>query len=121
NLPVTGIPVDLREDLNAWESAYEPDDPRDQDYNAEVDKRMRNKGVMKGCRSNQGENGSFDERHAVICQRRIVTRQTMDPNETYYIRIKSILDQTTCEFYIDYLELCPKEVYDNPETPEDVW
>ncbi len=25
------------------------------------------------------------------------------------------------EFYMDYLELCPKEVYDNPNTPEDIW
>ena len=25
------------------------------------------------------------------------------------------------EFYMDYIELCPKEVFDNPETPEDIW
>jgi hypothetical protein len=25
------------------------------------------------------------------------------------------------EFYMDYMEYCAKEVYDNPETPEDIW
>ena len=25
------------------------------------------------------------------------------------------------ELYMDYMEWCPKEVYDNPSNPEDVW
>ena len=37
------------------------------------------------------------------------------------LRFKSVLDDQTREFYMDYLEYCPKEVYDNPETPEDIW
>jgi hypothetical protein len=31
------------------------------------------------------------------------------------------LDDPKREYYVDYLEFCPKEVYDNPETPEDIW
>ena len=34
---------------------------------------------------------------------------------------KGVLDDQTREFYMDFLEFCPKEVYDNPETPEDIW
>ena len=53
--------------------------------------------------------------------RRILLRQYMDPELTYYIRMKSVLDTDAKEFYMDYIELCPKEVYDNPERPEDIW
>lgn len=120
NLPVTGIPLDLtlggKDEISGWE-----EDTDDQDYNAEVDKHMRNNGFMKGefgiwngssiCRSTS-------YKHVV---RRIITRQTMDPHETYYLKIKSVLDSDRMEFYMDHLEICPKEVYDNPENPEDIW
>lgn len=39
----------------------------------------------------------------------------------YYLRFKSVLDDQTREFYMDFPEFCPKEVYDNPETTEDIW
>ena len=45
----------------------------------------------------------------------------MDPDETYYIRFKTVIDDITLYLYMDYLEYCAKEVYDNPETPEDIW
>ena len=48
-------------------------------------------------------------------------RKTLAPNETYYLKIKSVLDSEKTEFYMDYLEYCAKEVYDNPEVPEDIW
>ena len=119
NLPITGIPIDIRKNLDAWESGYEPDND-DLDYTAEVDKRMRNNGAMKGINGIKGD-GYETERRDPRIQRRILTRQTLDPNQTYYLRFKSILDQNTNEFYLDYIELCPKEIYDNPETPEDTW
>ena len=53
--------------------------------------------------------------------RRIIVRQTMDPDETYYIRFKTVMDDITLYLYMDYLEYCAKEVYDNPEQPEDIW
>ncbi len=36
---------------------------------------------------------------------------------------KNVLDPIVqeMELYIDYFELCAKEVYDNPEVPEDIW
>lgn len=128
NLPVVGIPVDLvvcGDEARcgvagvakcAWEA-----DTDDEDYNAEIDKRMRNNGFMKGefglwngssiCRSTS-------YKHIV---RHLVTRQTMDPNKTYYLKFKSVLDTDRKELYLDTIELCPKEVYDNPEEPEDIW
>lgn len=120
NLPVAGIPMDLTVTCNGKMVAWE-DDSEDDDYNAEVDKRMRNNGFMKGARSVKKSNGT--ERSAVNneCLRRILWRGTMDPHKTYYFKMKSVLDSDKKEFYMDYMEYCPKEVYDNPEKPENIW
>ena len=34
---------------------------------------------------------------------------------------KNVLDDDGKQHYMDYLEWCAKEVYDNPMTPEDIW
>ena len=135
-LAAMGIPLDLRQagdntlhtpngnvtsDIGGGSTAYPDTD--DDDYNAEVDKRMRNFGFMKGC--NQYCAGSPGNstmmRGSNICLRRIIIRETMDPDETYYIRFKTVMDDDTRFFYMDYLEYCAKEVYDNPIEPEDIW
>lgn len=120
-LPVAGIPMDWtippQNPITAWEA-----DTEDDDYNSEIDKRMRNNGYMNGDKSNcvlGAPNNSL--REYTWAMRRILLRQYMDPELTYYIRMKSVLDTDAKEFYMDYIELCPKEVYDNPERPEDIW
>ncbi|MCR5433881.1 MAG: fasciclin domain-containing protein [Bacteroidaceae bacterium] len=120
-LPVAGIPMDWtippQNPITAWEA-----DTEDDDYNNEIDKRMRNNGYMNGDKSNcvlGNPNSSL--REYTWAMRRILLRQYMDPDLTYYIRMKSVLDTDAKEFYMDYIELCPKEVYDNPERPEDIW
>ena len=123
NLPVSGIPIDLSRGkthpMYGWEY-----DTEDDDYNAEIDKRMRNKDVMKGGKAvaimgstteTQRENSLWDN------LRHIIWRGTMEPDKSYYMKLKSVLDDERREFFLDYLEFCPKEVYDNPETPEDIW
>lgn len=123
-LPVAGIPIDLtmdcRNDVSARLVGYERDTD-DDDYNAEVDKKMRNNGYMKGPKSinsNDGTERDWNDRENI---RHIFVRQTLDPNETYYIRLKSVLDSERKEFYMDFIEYCAKEIYDNPEKPEDIW
>ena len=132
-LAAMGIPLDLRQagdntlhtpNGNVTSNiGGEYPDTNDDDYNAEVDKRMRNFGFMKGC--NQycagGPGNANMMRASNICVRRILFRQTMDPDETYYIRFKTVMDDDTRFFYMDYLEYCAKDVYDNPVTPEDIW
>ena len=130
-LAAMGIPLDLRLVANwristsgntfcdiGWER-----DTGDDDYDAEVDKRLRNNGFMKSpiLYNAGGPGGSNWARNSDICTRRILLRQTMDPDETYYIRFKTVMDDPTRYIYMDFLEYCPKEVYDNPETPEDIW
>jgi hypothetical protein len=123
NRTVTGIPTDMRisvKKLGAWEP-----DTEDQDYNAEVDKRLRSIGFMKGCQ-HTGASGNISASMRVnndsyyTCMRQIIARQHMKPDETYYLSFKNVLD-APMELYFDYFELCAKEVYDNPETPEDIW
>ena len=121
NLPVTGIPIDISSyyDNDMYSTTGWAEDTDDDDYNAIIDKRMRNKNCMKG--SFGIRPSGTPNRYQADCIRYIITRQTLDPEKTYYMRIKEVLDSQQKEFMLDYLELCPKEVYDNPETPEDIW
>lgn len=123
NLPVADIPMDITVRADGRNTGWE-DDTEDQDYNAEVDKRMRNNMKMKGEKSTaKNGNTSSTARHFANREiiRHIIVRQTLDPNETYYLKIKSVLDSDKKEFYMDYLEFVAKEIYDNPEKPEDIW
>ena len=66
--------------------------------------------------------GSQTNRMNAGATRRIVVRESMSPDVTYYMRFKTVQpDYTTKQLFVDYLEWCPKEVYDNPEHPEDIW
>ncbi len=122
NMPAMGIPLDLRiggtDDRLGWEADVSGDD----DYNAEVDKKMRNYGFMKGPEYyNKTVGASETARANYYTTRRIIVRQDMDPTKTYYLKFKSVLEDTSKEFFMDYLEFCAKEVYDNPDTGEDIW
>ena len=128
-MPAMGIPLDLRlsgtRQVNSGApspAGWEPDQVGDDDYNAEVDKRMRNNGFMKGpaiyAFSPGGTNYARNDENTI---RRIIVRQYMYPEETYYLRLKNVLEDTNKQFFIDYIEICAKEVYDNPMTPEDIW
>ena len=116
-LAPTRIPVDLT--LSATEKTGWFHDTNDDEYNAEKDKQMRNNGLMKGAEGIQ--NSSATERGTYYNLRHIIARQFIDADKTYYLRIKSVLDSDRKEFYMDYLEWCSKEVYDNPMEPEDIW
>ncbi len=132
NLPAQGIPMDLRQGAHyrytkggnyvsdiGWDTDQEDDD----DYNAEVDKKMRNNDFMKGCNliCSGAPGVATMMRGDELCLRRILVRQTMDPEKTYYIRFKTVLDDPATYLYMDYFEYCAKEVYDNPSAPEDIW
>ena len=123
-MPAAGIPVNLTlggvDPITGWIA----DTGTDDDADAEADKQMRNCGFMKGEESililkNPGTTARANVNRNIV--RRIVTRQTLDPDKTYYLKIKSVLDTETAEFYMDHIEYCPKEIYDNPEHPEDIW
>jgi len=132
NLHAQGIPLDLRmgginrvtangtfPSIAGWVQDVTDDD----DLNAENDKKMRNNGFMKGPEYFQCWPGGSTSRAVPETIRRIIVREDMEPGNTYYLRFKNVLDDdvVTTQFFMDYLEICAKEVYDNPMTPEDIW
>ena len=123
-MPAAGIPVNLTLGGANAITGWVEDTGTDDDADAEGDKQMRNCGFMKGEESililkNPGTTARANVNRNIV--RRIVTRQTLDPEKTYYLKIKSVLDTETAEFYMDHIEYCPKEIYDNPIHPEDIW
>lgn len=130
-LPAVGIPLDMRmtgtqtvtmddktfPSIVGWEADVKGDD----DVNAEIDKKMRNNMYMKGPKYVNYLGGGQLLRDREQALRRIVIRSEMKANETYYIQFKNVLDNLDTELFMDYFEYCPKEVYDNPLVPEDIW
>ena len=83
---------------------------------------MRNNGFMKGPEYIVEDPGSaITNRMQEKSTRRIIVREYMSADEVYYLRFKTVQDLLSKQLFLDYIEWCPKEVYDNPETPEDVW
>lgn len=129
-LAPAGIPVDMalgglyrRDDEKVYGSIVGWErDTDDDDYNAEVDKRMKNNGFMKGPEYIVETPGGTDTNRSMEkTTRRIILRTTIDADKTYYMRFKSCQDQIHKQLFIDYMEWCPKEVFDNPIEPEDIW
>ena len=124
-LAVAGIPIDMTKGVVAafgenasWGDLRDDDISEDDIIN--IDHKLRNHDLMKGSRY-ESELNHTTSRDKENCLRRIIVRQTLDPGETYYVRFKSVLDSDRKELYLDYFEYCPKEVYDSPERPEDIW
>ncbi len=120
NLYAMGIPLDLRleptSDFVGW-----VEDTGDEDTDAETDKKMRNNDFMKAPEHYTGIGYSEPARAQDQLARRIIVRQDMEPDRQYYLKFKNVLDSETLDLKFDYFEVCPKEVYDNPNTPEDIW
>lgn len=75
---------------------------------------------MKGPNSFKHELGNNNPvREAIYCGRRIIGNFDMRADETYYFRIK-IPQEMHGYMYLDYLELVPRSVYDNPSKAEDI-
>lgn len=125
-LPVAGIPIDMTKNVEAffgegasWSDLS--DVGKDDDQIIDIEHKLRNHGLMKATK-HETEMNTNTARSKNNCSRHIIVRQTLDPGETYYVRFKSVLpDMTRPELYLDYFEYCPKEIFDSPEKPEDIW
>ncbi len=121
-LAPVGLPFDLRIQPPSISIPWVADVEGDDETNAENDKLMRNQGYMKGPKYFTMTNGQGNTpcRTIAACLRRIITTQYFDANKTYYIRFKSALSNSTSQFFLDYFELVPSNIY-NGTSPEDVW
>ena len=128
-----GIPLDLRvgstdpsigwvADRETTNAGTDTDDSaadkaEDKAADKAEDKALRNRGYMKGGDSmcKYWLDHYFNFRGESQCLRRILTTRFFSSNETHYLRFKQVLDNPRAEFAFDYMELCPKSVYDSAE------
>ncbi|MCR5159710.1 MAG: fasciclin domain-containing protein [Prevotella sp.] len=105
-----GIPISFRNfDSNiGWEA-----DTDDEEENQAIDKAMRNRGFMKAMDSYGSTSEPFRTYNNDV--RRILTKQYLRADQDYWLRFRQILEGSTLYMSIDYIELCPKDVYDSPE------
>ena len=91
------------------------------DNGVESDANMRSLGWMRGPMAYNYIGQSKNARRYPGSLRRILTKQQFEQGE-YWIRFKTVLpDNTSSEFYLDYIELCPENVYNNPMYLEDMF
>ena len=114
-----GIPIDLTEDGTSPRIGWVSDEGKTEEEKLKIDKAMHNRGYLKGPIT-QAENWSKDRlaRDQSNHLRRIVATEYLENGKDYYIRFRAV-DEEAEEFMFDYLELCPKDVYDNPQLQED--
>lgn len=126
-----GLPLDFRVAATnpkiGWKADPQGSDKSALDQIREIDKAMRAHGYMKNNKHNGRPAGggvvTMPMRAATgdwIRLRKIIWSGNMKPDETYYVRIKSVLDNTRTCCMLDYFELVPKNVYNGPEG-EDPW
>ncbi|MCH5178576.1 MAG: fasciclin domain-containing protein [Prevotellaceae bacterium] len=128
NLTPIGLPLDLRLSPSNPSIGWEADDPDNEDHNDENDKAMRNHGYMKPPMHDGVTNGGIvteSLRHttsysAYLRLRKIIWTGTIKPTDVLYLRIKSVLENTSTQFVMDWMELVPKNVYNGVEA-EDKW
>lgn len=129
NLEPVGLPIALHLEVSNETIGYQHFDDADVDAARENDKNMRNRGWMTppyhdGIKAggkpitesmrNSTSYAQYPRLRYIVCQR------TMKPSETYYLRMKSVLESTSRSGTLDYMEYCPKSIYAGTEQ-EDIW
>lgn len=125
NLQAEGLPIDERIQVTSPTIGWALYDDEDPDLNRERDRNMRNHGYMMGCKHEGPSTGgvvgttlyNVRSEHRL---RKIFHTGNLYPDQTYYIRFKSVLANTSTMFVLDYVEFAPKNVYNGVE-PEDAW
>ena len=120
NIPC-GIPIDLKlnENSSSPKIGWFSEDGLTKDEIVRNDKAMHNRGYMRA--PDTQTMGSNETDMAPIHQnilRRIVATEYLTSDKDHYIRFRAV-DENGKEFMLDYIELCPKSVYDSPTVPED--
>lgn len=117
-----GVPIDFRPDgrqLFGFES-----DQGTPEAIAEADKTYRNLGWMKGpgsyC-SGSWQSSDISFRNFSSTVRAIICHFDDDGKTDHYLRIQQMAVAFDYEMRFDYIEIVPKDVYDNPDVPEDIW
>ena len=128
NLQPVGLPIDLRIPPTNPNIGWEQD-TEDIEHNNENDKIMRSHGYMKPPRHDGIWNGGAAVTESMrnttsyaanLRMRKILWTGNVEPTKKYYVRVKSLLNNPNACFLLEYMEWCPKHIYNGPE-PEDQW
>ena len=111
---VNGVISYMPDEVTGWMPyKYTPD------MGVESDANMRSLGWMRGLMSYLF--GSSISREYPGNLRRILVKQQFEQGE-YWVRFKTVLpDNISTEFHLDYIELCPENVYNNTMYLEDMF
>jgi len=110
-----GIPVDMRIYAGDPEIGYVAD-VKDEQENRLNDKALHNRGFMKAMDCWFPSAGTTSMRElGSTPMRRILATENMDPDKTYYLRMRQVLDDPEKYCNFNYLEICPSSVYGSPE------
>ena len=91
------------------------------DKGVESDANMRNLGYMRGpLYYTVGVNTGNYARTNPKDLRRIIYKGKLDQGE-HWLRFKSVLDDNSAQFHLDYIELCPENVYNSTTYVEDMY
>jgi uncharacterized surface protein with fasciclin (FAS1) repeats len=107
-----GIPLDMRIEANHVQVGWIKDSETT-DNGAENDKMMRNRGYMKGPASMMMKSSKTILRDNSQALRRIVATVTWNNTEAHELRIKSVEDDQTRQFHLDFIELVPNSIWEN--------
>ncbi len=91
-----------------------------EDMGVETDKSMRNLGWMRGPLYFTTKAGTTPMRGLSNSIRRIVTRHELKQGDNW-LRIKSVLEGTDWQPYLDYIEIVPQYIYNNSRYLEDMY
>ena len=121
-----GIPLDMRKDGADPSIGNKPDgDIGDDEAINAYDKALHNRGWMKGPNSygpigQDGNSSPYWMRQGMTMMRRIWTTFHSDGKTDHYVRVQQKLDMGDMgTFAFDFIELCPRSVYNNEYYPED--
>lgn len=120
-----GLPLDMRPAGTNPKIGWRSDsDLGDDEAIMAYDKALHNRGWMKGPASygNTAEDGSGARnlmRNFENTIRRVWCVFHSDGKTDHYVRVQQKLESTNGTFPFDYIELCPRSVYNNEYYPED--
>lgn len=106
-----GVPVNLQQGPEGWK-----EDTEDEEENRATDKSMHNRGFMKAPDSQGGDisNGGTPFRAAGHIMRRVLYTGEIRQDQENWVRFRQLL-KGNYSLSLDYIELCPKNIYASPE------
>lgn len=110
-----GLPVDERTDYSS--TGYMEYGLRDSSF-VDMDLLLAHGGHMRAPAAFSSYVANV--RNNLEAGRRIIATTFMEPEKQYYLRIKSMIN-SKMQHFLDYIELVPSTVYNNPNKPEDIW